>query len=117
MVTIVSYSPRLNLKGDEFFVLILQGGIEFKKSQTSDLHYATAMRCYVPSTFDEQTCESMLGQKLPGKIVRKPCEPFRHLDKNTGEEIEISHRYVYLPEGSNMEEVIYEGVPESAAFK
>ena len=118
MVTIIGYDQRINSIGEEFFVLIMQGGIELKKSNSSEMHYATAMKCGIPSTFNEQTCQSLIGQKFPGKIVKKPCVPFCCTNKKTGEVIEISHRYVYLPEGSNIEEVIYEGVPEeSAAFK
>jgi len=117
MVTIVGYSPRVNLKGNEYFALIIQGGIEFIKSKVTNSHYATAMRCYIPSSFDEQNCKALIGQKLPGSIAKKSCDPFRYADKNTGEEIEVNYRYVYLPEGATLEEVVYEGIPESATFE
>ena len=117
MVTIIGYSPKTSLKGMEYYALVIQGGIEFIKSKLTDSHYATAMRCFIPSSFDEQTCETLIGQKLSGSIAKKSCDPFRYTDKNTGEEIEINFRYVYLPEGATLEEVVYEGVPESATFK
>jgi len=117
MVTIIGYSLRTNQKGEDFFALILQGGIELVKSKLSDLHYATAMRCIIPSTFNEQTCQSMIGDKLPGKILKKDCDPFTYVNKTTGEESVIKHRYVYLPEGTTLEEVVYEGVPQTKVFK
>jgi len=117
MVTIIGYSRKTNLRGKDFNVLVLQGGIELVKSKTSDSHYLTAMRCTIPSTFNDETCEFIIGQKLPGKIVKKSCEPFLYVDKVTGEEIEFNYRYAFLPEGSTLEEVIFEGVPETASFK
>ena len=36
------------------------------------------------------------------------------INKETGEVLELSHRWVYLPEGATLEEAVFEGEPEVA---
>lgn len=109
MVTVIDYSLKKNQEGEEFFSLILQGEITVLKSKQSGKYYATAQKCSIPSTFDEPTCKGMIGEKIPGTIQRQTCEAYEFADKETGEIIELSHRYVYLPEGASMDEAIFEG--------
>jgi hypothetical protein len=78
--------------------LILQGGIEMVKSKETGNFYATAKRATVTSTFDEQTCKSLVGEKLPGVISKENCEAYNYTIRETGEIVELSHRWVYLPE-------------------
>ncbi len=35
---------------------------------------------------------------MPGKIIKEECEPFDYVIKETGEEITVSHRWVFAPE-------------------
>jgi hypothetical protein len=114
MVTVIGYTPRKNQEGEEFFSLILHGGITVVKSKQTGKYYATSQKCSIPSTFDEQTCKSLIGEKIPGTIQKQTCEPFEFTDKESGEVIELAHRWVYLPEGASMEEAIFEGTPQTA---
>ena len=47
------------------------------------------------STFDERTCESLIGTTFPGKIVREDCDEYEYTIPDTGEIISLSHRWVY----------------------
>lgn len=53
MVTISSYENRQGTDGKDFFVLILQGDVEFVFSQKTGQPYATVPKCSMPATFDE----------------------------------------------------------------
>lgn len=114
MVTIVDYSLKTNSEGKEFFALVLQGGIEMVKSRNTEKYYATSKKCLIPSTFDEQTCKSVVGEKLPGSIQKRPCEPFEYTVHETGEVIEMNYRWQYLPEGESVEECVFEDIVEPA---
>ena len=113
MVTVVDYSPRKNQEGQEFFSLILSGGVTVIKSKQSGQFYITSQKCSVPSTFDEQTCKNLIGEKIPGSIRKQSCETYEVVDKDTGELIELSHRWEYLPEGKSELEAIFEGAPQA----
>ena len=114
MVTIIDYSLRTNREGKEFYTLILQGGIQLVKSKVSDRYYATLKKASITSTLDEATCKASIGEKFPGSIQKQSCEPYSYIVKETGEEIELNYRWVYLPEGASLEEAIFEGGPEVA---
>jgi|SRR5690554_755028 len=101
MVTIVNYKERLKDDGTSFFVLELQGGIEMTQSKTTGMFYATAKKAIIPSTFDEVTCKGLIGTQIPGSIEKQECEPYEYVVQETGEEIILSHRWVYLPEGTD----------------
>ncbi|QEE49120.1 hypothetical protein FUA48_05850 [Flavobacterium alkalisoli] len=98
MVRIVNYIKRHSEDGREFFSLELSGGIEMVLSQVSGQFYATSKKAYITSTFDEDTCRSLIGNELPGSVSKVECEPYEFTVRETGEIITLSHRYVYLPE-------------------
>jgi len=116
MVTIVDFTQRKNSEGKDFYSLILQGGIEMVKSKTTDRYYATAKRCSITSTFDETTAKAMVGEKIPGSVQKQNCEPYSYVVKETGEIMELTHRWVYLPEGATLEDAIFEGKPEELSI-
>ncbi len=68
----------------------------------------------IPSTFDEQTCKSVQGEKLTGSIQKRPCESYEFTVKETGEIIEMNYRWEYLAEGETIEECVFEGIVEPA---
>ncbi len=117
MLTIIDYSLKTNQKGEGFYALILQGGLEMVKSKVTERYYATLKKCSISSTFDEPTAKAMVGEKLAGSIQKQSCEPYSFVAKETGEIIEMTHRWVYLPEGASIEEAIFEGEPEVASHK
>lgn len=98
MVRIIGYRERENEEGIPFFLLELQGGLEMVLSQTTNKYYATAKKAYIPSTFDEATCRALIGTEMSGRIFKEECEPYNYTIRETGEEITLSHRWVYLPE-------------------
>ena len=106
MVTIVDFVKRTNKEGIAFNSLILQGGIELVKSRETGRYYATAKKTSITSTFDDATCQNLIGTQIPGSIQRVESEPYPMLVKNTGEVITLTHRWMYLKEGDTVEEKV-----------
>lgn len=98
MVTIINFKERNKEDGTSFFVLELQGGIELVQSQKTGQFYATAKKAYIPSTFDQLTCQALIGTQMPGSIEKEECEPYEYTVQETGEIITLSHRYQYVQE-------------------
>lgn len=104
MVTVVDVKQRMNQKGESFYALVLQGGLELVKSRETGNYYATAKRASITTTFDEMTCKSLIGQQIPGSIQRVETDPYDFTIKETGEIISLSHRWIYLKEGETVEQ-------------
>ena len=96
MVRIVNYQKRTTEEGKEFFTLELQGGIEIVKSQETGKSYMTARKASMSCTFDELTCQSLIGTELPGSVKKVVCEEYSYTIKETGELITLSHRFEYV---------------------
>lgn len=114
MVTVVAFATRKAKDGRDFNVLILQGGLSLVQSKQSGNYYATVKKCSIPSTFDADTAKLMIGERIMGSVQKKACEPYTFIVKETGEEMQLDYRWVYLPEGATLEEAIFEGEPEVA---
>ena len=114
MVTVVNYALRKTSEGREFVALILQGGLSLVQSKNTGNFYATVKQCSIPSTFDEKTAKEMIGERVPGSVQRLSCEAYEWTNKESGEVIELAHRWVYVPEGGSIEDAIFEGQPEVA---
>ena len=95
MVKIIDYKQRTTEDGRSFFTLTLQGGIEIVHSSNGK-QYVTIRKASMPTTFDELTCQSLVGVDLPGTIQRVDCNPYEYTVPNTGEMILLSHRYEYV---------------------
>lgn len=106
MVTIVDFSKRKNSKDEEFNALILQGGVEIIKSHETGRYYATAKKASIPSTFDDATCQSLIGTQIPGSVQRVESTPYEFTVPDTGEVLTLKHRWVYLKEGDTVEEKV-----------
>lgn len=98
MVTIVNFKTFTKDNGENFFGLVVQGGIEVVKSQQTGKTYFTAKTATVPTTFDEQTCMGLIGTKLDGHVQKVECDPYDYTVKETGEIVELYHRYDYVSE-------------------
>lgn len=96
MVRIVNYQKRTTEEGKEFYILELQGGIEVVKSQETGKLYMTARKANMSCTFDELTCQSLIGTELPGSVRKVECEAYEYTIKDTGEVITLSHRFEYV---------------------
>ncbi|WP_418510387.1 hypothetical protein [Corallibacter sp.] len=104
MVRIVNFNERQSDDGSTFFALTIQGGVELVQSRETGNFYATTRRTSIPSTFDEETCKALLGSEIPGQIVKKSCEPYSFTIKETGEVVELSHRFEYVPDAPSARE-------------
>ncbi len=98
MVRIEDYKKHLTDDGRDFLVLVVQGGIEMVKSKQSGGYYATVRKATIPSTFDELTCQSLIGAELPGSVIKVETEPYEYTIKDTGEVLELTHKWEYIPE-------------------
>ena len=99
MVKIANYRQATNSEGKPFFALELQGGLELVKSNSTGKFYAAVRSTSVSTTFDEATCVSMIGQELPGSIQKVECEPYEYVVPSTGEKVEMTYSWTYVPEG------------------
>jgi hypothetical protein len=105
MVTVSNYLERENEKGEKFFVLVLLGEPEIIKSKTGNF-YATARSANIPASFEEAICKSMIGKKLPGRIIKEECQEYDY-KLESGEIIKRNHTYRYSDE-KTVEEVLFE---------
>jgi len=104
MVRIIGYQQRENEDGTSFFVLELQGGIEMLLSKETSQFYATAKKAHVTSTFDEATCKALIGSEIPGSIEKKEVAPYTYVVKETGEELILTHRWVFVPKQEEVQQ-------------
>jgi hypothetical protein len=95
MVTVKDYKKRETKEGKEFFVLVLHGNVVPVKSESTGRLYFTAKSCTVSTTFDEETCKQLMGMEFPGRIVKLKTEPYQFTVPETGEVIELKHRWEY----------------------
>lgn len=98
MVRIINYKQREREDGTTFFLLELQGGVEMVLSKETGQYYATAKKAFITSTFDEVTCQALIGSEMNGNVIKKEVEPYTYVVKETGEELVLTHRWVYVPE-------------------
>ena len=98
MVTIVDYKGYQREDGTEFFQLIIQGGVEAVRSQETGRTYLTARKARMSCTFDEATCQSLIGSKLDGSIKKVEDEPYEYTIPTTGEIITLNYRWEYVSE-------------------
>ncbi len=97
--------------------MILQSGIELVKSKETGSYYATSKRASISSTFDDATCQNLIGQQIPGSIQKVVSEPYEFTNKVTGEVLTLNQRWVYLKEGETIEEkVIADSMPSFASI-
>lgn len=105
MVRIIGYKEREKEDGSPFFILELQGGIEMIRSAETGQFYATAKKANITSTFDESTCKALIGTEMSGVIVKKEVEPYTYVVKETGEELLLNHKWVFIPESEETKQV------------
>lgn len=119
MVRIIGFKQREKEDGTPFFILELQGGVEMIRSTETGQFYATAKKAYVTSTFDEQTCKALIGTEISGTIVKKEVEPYSYVVKETGEELILTHRWLFVPESkeeTKQEEAINQLMADTSVF-
>jgi hypothetical protein len=95
MVSIIKVRVSQKKDGKPFVSLKIQGEPEITQSLETGRFYLTARTCYITTTFDEATANSLIGKELPGTVVRVPCEPYQYTKEDTGEVSTLCHRYEY----------------------
>jgi hypothetical protein len=108
MVTVKEIRKAENSKGENFFGLIVQSGAVAVKSKKTGRIYLTAKTAFVATTFDEETAASLIGVEFDGTIRKVMCEPYEYTIKETGEIIEMNHRWEYIDPALDMEEQLVE---------
>ncbi|RTY86202.1 hypothetical protein FNW07_03650 [Flavobacterium sp. GT3R68] len=96
MVSIIGYQSVEKEDGENFLLLVLQGGVEPVKSLTTGKMYFTARTVKVPATFDEATCKSLIGSQFDGTIIKVPSDSYEFTIRETGETVKLNHRYEYV---------------------
>ncbi|WP_276345630.1 hypothetical protein [Daejeonella sp. JGW-45] len=96
MVTVTNYVQKTSQAGKIFFALELTGEVEMSISQTTGRMFATARKCMIPSSLDENTCKSLIGKQMPGCIQKVDVdEPYEYTIPRTGETVLLDYRYEY----------------------
>lgn len=113
MVTVKEIKKATNSKDEEFYGLIVQSGAVAVKSKQTGRLYLTAKTAFVATTFDEETASSLIGTTFEGSIKKVQTEPYSYTIEETGEIIELSHRWEYYDPALEMEEQV---VKESAVI-
>lgn len=106
MVTVKGIKRAENSKGDEFYGLIVQSGAMAVKSKKTGRVYFTAKTAFVSTTFDEDTAASLIGAEFDGTIKKVQTDPYDYTIEETGEIIEMTHRWEYVDSALEMEEQI-----------
>jgi hypothetical protein len=75
--------------------------------------YLTARTAWIPSTFNVPTAVELVGTTLTGEIRKVNCEPYDYTIKETGEVIQLTYSFEYLPEGALPE--VHAAVPSPMA--
>lgn len=109
MVVVTDYKALQNAEGKDFFMLILSGEPELVTSQESGRQYLTARTTTLATTFTEEYCKKMVGKEMPGGIEKQECEAYAYEVPETGDVIELNHRWVYNPAGTTVEEAVVHG--------
>lgn len=107
MVRIVDSKEIKKEDGTIFYALIVQGGVELMKSKETGKSYFSAKRAQVASTFDKETCKSLIGTELEGTVKKVSVEPYQYVNKQTGESMMLSHRYEFM---TDQEAVLHDNV-------
>jgi hypothetical protein len=116
MITVKSAVERTAKDGKTFIALELAGDIELVQSQSTGRFYATVRKCTISSTFDEQTAKQFIGKQLMGSIVRVEADPYDFVVPETGEQIVLSHTWVYQPEEGHETKLLQLNGSKSAEY-
>ena len=76
-------------------------------SQARLYSISISKRASITSTFDEVKANKLIGMQIPGSIIREECDPYLYTVPESGEEIELSHTYKYVPNPVTVEEEVF----------
>ncbi len=102
MVTIKNFKTISKKNGEQFYALLVQGGVEPVKSDKTGKIYFTARTALVPTTLDESTCQELIGEEFNGTVKKIECEEYDYTMESTGETIKLSHRWQYVDDNLDL---------------
>lgn len=108
MVTVKEIKKAENSNGEEFYGLVVSSGAVAVKSKQTGRVYFTAKTAFVATTFDEQTASSLIGEEFEGTIRKVKTDPYQYTIEETGEIIELTHRWEYVDPALELEEQVVE---------
>lgn len=97
-VTIIGYQKKKNQEGGSFLVLNIEGGVVMSQSESTGSWFASTMKTSIVASMDEKTIMGMIGQTLPGTIIKKQCPPYSYTIPSTGEDKTLDYTYEFCPE-------------------
>ena len=98
MVKIKNFKTAFNAEGKEFTMIQVTGEVEAVQSKQSGRMYLTVRTAMVPTTFDEATAESLIGNELPGRVEKVACPEYEYTVPESGEVVTLTHRFEYVPD-------------------
>jgi hypothetical protein len=116
MVTITNFFEVQKKDGTTFVSLELTGGAEIIQSQNTGKYYVTVRKCRIPSTVDTIVAQTMIGQRLPGEVVKVITEPYDFINPRTGELMRLQHSYAYSSDSKQESAIGHTRVMEVASF-
>lgn len=96
MVTITGYSLNINEQGKEFISLQLLSELKFEVSKTGSM-YGVRRKAYLPTNLSDTEVDGLVGTTLTGDIIKVRAKPYTY-KTSSGEELELSHKWVYEPD-------------------
>lgn len=102
MVKIKDVKTVTKSNGEEFYCLIVEGGVQPVISDKTGRMYFTTRTATVPTTFDLKTCKNIIGSEFEGEVRKVVCEPYEYVIEDTGEIINLSHRWEFIDEGQKV---------------
>lgn len=96
MVRITGFRSVETEDGNKYVRLIVSGDIEMVQSANTGNFYATSKKASISCTFDEQQAQLMIGKELDGTINKISVDPYEYT-LDSGETIQMTHRWVYAP--------------------
>ena len=112
MVTVMDFKA-IETEESYYVILQLQGDLAVVRSSKTGRCYATAKQCWISCTFTDDVAEQLVGQKIPGSIEKVECKPYKYTIPDTGEIIDLSHRWLYAPEGEEPDASINVQAPKN----
>ena len=98
MVKIIGTKVMQRKNGEQFSMLVVQGGLEPILSKKTGKIYFTMRTANVSTTMDNTTCLTLVGTELPGSVEKRNCEPYQYFVQETGELLILTHNWQYVDE-------------------
>lgn len=96
-VKVISYEKKTAQSGGNFYVLTIantQPSLT-QSEDTGSWFMSTQKANIIASGMSKEECAGMVGQVLPGSIVKQASAPYEYTVPSTGEKKVLDYKYVY----------------------